>query len=67
MDKKGFKTRYEQDEYFRRFINESSALSHLPIEDINDGLKHIEDKFEFEDENGENFKNDFILGQQAPD
>ena len=60
VDKKGFKKRYEQDEYFRRFINESSALSHLPIEDINDGLKHIEDKFEFEDENGENFKNDFI-------
>ena len=60
VDRKGLKTRYEQDEFFRRFINECSALSHLPIGDIKDGLKHIEDKFVFEDQNAVDFKIEFL-------
>ena len=60
VDRKGLKTRYEQDEFFRRFINECSALSHLPIGDIKDGLKHIEDKFVFEDQNAADFKIEFL-------
>ena len=60
MERKGFKTRYENDEYFKRFINECSALGHLPIEDIDLGIKYIENKYNFDDEAGNTFKEDFI-------
>ena len=60
VDRNGFKTQYEQNENFRRFINECSAISHLPTNDVEEGLKHIENKFNFEDEDIEKFKNEFI-------
>ena len=60
VDQKGFKTRYENDEFFSEFINQCSALAHLPIEDIELGLEHIEMKFAFEDEEATVFKQDFI-------
>ena len=41
VDKNGLKSHYENDEYFREFINQCSALSHLPIEDIEEGLSYI--------------------------
>ena len=60
VERKGFKTRYETDEFFNEFINQCSALSHLPTEDIERGLEEINKKFIFEDERGEEFKKDFI-------
>ena len=60
VDKKGFKTRYETDKMFNQFIKESGALVHLPLEDLIDGLKHIEEKFVFKDIKGEEFKSYFI-------
>ena len=60
VDKKGFKTRYENDEYFHEFINQASGLAHLPIADIEEGLEAVNNKFEFEDEEGAKFKIDFI-------
>ena len=53
MEKRGFKTRYENDEFFNEFMNQCSALSHLPTKDVEKGLEEIEKKFVFEDEKGE--------------
>ena len=36
------------------------ALAHLPLEDLSDGIKHIEEKFAFEDDKGKEFKLYFI-------
>ena len=60
MDKKGFKTRYEIDELFYEFMNQCSALAHLPTDDIENGLDEIDSKFVFEDTEAFEFKNDFI-------
>ena len=60
VDRNGFKTQYERNENFRKFINECSALSHLPIDDVEEGLKHIDDKYHFEDDNTQKFKDEFI-------
>ena len=58
--KKGFKSRYENDEYFHEFINQASGLAHLPIADIEKGLETVENAFEFDDDEATEFKNDFI-------
>ena len=34
VDRKGFKTMYDNDEHFKSFINQCSSMSHLPIEDV---------------------------------
>ena len=60
VDKKGFKTRYENDDYFHEFINQACGLAHLPIADIEDGLDYIENKFTFDDDKAIEFKADFI-------
>ena len=60
VDKKGLKSRYENDERFRSFINETSAVSFLPIADVEDGLKHVERKYNFDDEKAQVFKNEFL-------
>ena len=60
VDRKGLKTRYENDEYFRRFINETSAISLLPIADVEEGLKHVDKKYNFEDNKAQDFKKDFL-------
>ena len=59
-DWKGFKSRYEKDEHIHNFINQSSAVSHLPIALVEKGLKHVESKFQFEDEKAQTFKADFM-------
>ena len=59
-DKKGFKTRYEKDTKFRNFINECSAIAHLPEDKLEEGLNGIEEKYKFEDEKGEEFKEYFL-------
>ena len=60
VDKKGFKTRYENDEHFQAFINQCSALSSLPLDDLEEGLEHINKKIVFEDERAQNFKEEFL-------
>ena len=55
VDKKGFKTRYETDKTFNNFIKQCGALALLPLEDLSDGIKHIEEKFAFEDNKGKEF------------
>ena len=60
VDKKGFKTMYENDMYFNEFVNQCSGLAHLPIVDVEHGLKFIEEKFNFEDERTNSFKDEFI-------
>ena len=59
-DRKGFKSRYEKDEHFHNFINQSSAVFYLPIALVEKGLKHVESKFQFEDEKAQTFKADFM-------
>ena len=56
VDRSGFKVDYENNEHFKNFINQTSALAHLPIEDVEDGLSFIEQKFIFTDIRLENFK-----------
>ena len=60
VDKSGFKTIYENDQHFYEFINHCGALAHLPIEDLEMGLKLIQDKFHFQDERTAKFKIDFL-------
>ena len=60
VDRNGFKTRYQNDEKFNNFINELSALSHLPIDDIEEGLEDVNKRFEFDDEEAKTFKIDMI-------
>ena len=60
VDKHHFKTRYENDPVFEQFIKECGALAHLPLEDLEKGLEHIENKYVFEDDKGNEFKDYFI-------
>ena len=60
VDKNGMKTVYEKNEQFRKLINDCSALSFLPIEDIEEGLQHIDRKFTFTDEKLMDFKQEFL-------
>ena len=60
VERNGMKTVYENYEKFRKFINRASALSFLPIEDIEEGLAELGQKFTFEDGNVETFKKKFI-------
>ena len=45
---------------FNQFIKECGAIAHLPLEDLTDGINHVEEKFVFEDLKGEEFKSYFI-------
>ena len=45
VNKRGLHTEYERNEILRKFVNECSALSFLPIEYIEKGLNHIEMKY----------------------
>ena len=60
VDRKGFKTKYENDEHFKSFINQCSSFSHLPIEDVEKGLEYIRKKFNFKDERTTEFKEEFL-------
>ena len=60
VDKKHFKTRYENDPEFQKFVKECGALAHLPLDDLEKGIKHIEEKFAFEDEKANDFKGYFL-------
>ena len=60
VDKHGFKTRYSKDSYFKSFINVCGSIAHLPVEDINDALKNIEECYQFEDEKATTFKSYFL-------
>ena len=42
VDKKHFKTRYENDPEFQKFVKECGALAHLPLDDLEKGIKHKE-------------------------
>ena len=60
VDKRHFKTRYENDLKFQQFIKECGALAHLPLEDLEEGLAKIEDKHIFEDDEANSFKEYFL-------
>ena len=60
VDRNDFKNIYETDEIFMAFINQASGISHLPIADVEDGLKFIEDTFDFDDNDASTFKDDFL-------
>ena len=60
VDKKGFKSRYEKDMKFRKFINECSSIAHLPEELLEVAVDHIDQKYVFEDEKTQRFKDYFI-------
>ena len=60
VDRNGLKVTYENDSHFRKFINQSSALSFLPIEDIEIGLDYLDNKFVFDDARAHSFKLDFV-------
>ena len=50
VDKSGLKTRYENDEKFSKFLAEMSSISFLPIADVEEGLKHVDKKYNFADD-----------------
>ena len=60
VDKKGMKNRYEEDYNFRNFVNECSAVAHLPEDVLETAVDYIEKKYNFEDEKADKFKNYFI-------
>ena len=60
VDKKGFKSRYEKDMKFRKFINECSSIAHLPEELLEVAVDHLDKKYMFEDEKTKRFKEYFI-------
>ena len=60
VDRSRFKTRYESDENFQHFIKSCGALAHLPLEDLEKGINKIENGFDFDDEEAENFKSVFL-------
>ena len=60
VDKSHFKSRYENDQLFQNFIKECGALAHCPLEDIEKGLDHIENKFIFDDDEAYEFKEKFL-------
>ena len=60
VEKKGFKTRCENDEKFNNFIAEISSISFLPIADVEEGLKHVDKKYNFDDEKAQRFKTEFV-------
>ena len=60
VDKKGFKSRYEKDMKFRKFINECSYNAHLPEELLEVAVDHLDKKYVFEDEKTKRFKEYFI-------
>ena len=45
---------------FRKSVKECVALAHLPLDVLEKGLKHIEEKFEFEDEKANAFEGYFL-------
>ena len=55
VSKKGMKKRYEEDENFRNFVDEFSAIAHLPEDVIETALEYIEKKYNFEDEKADKF------------
>ena len=60
VEKKGFKTRCENDENFNKFIAEISSISFLPIADVEEGLEHVDKKHKFDDEKAQKFKREFV-------
>ena len=60
VEKSHFKTRYEKDLSFQYFIKECGALAHCPLNDIEEGLRIIEAKYNFDDDEGQEFKAYFI-------
>ena len=60
VDRNGFKMMYQNDEHFKSFINQCSSLSQLPIEDVQEGLDDIRERFNFSDERNSEFKDDLL-------
>ena len=57
VDKKHFKTRYENDPEFQK---ECVDLPHRPLDVLEKGLKQMEEKFKFKDEKANAFKGYFL-------
>ena len=55
IEKKGFKSQYHNNEHFQNFINQTSAMSHLPIQEL-----ETMEKFHFDDEQFSEFKTDHL-------
>ena len=60
VKRKGFKIRCENDDKFNNFIAEISSIFFLPIADVEEGLKHVDEKYNFEDEKAQKFKTEFV-------
>ena len=60
VDKKHFKNRYENAPHFQSFVKECGALAHLPLDDLENGLEHIENKLSFDDEEANDVKVYFL-------
>ena len=54
------KSRYEKDENLQHFVKVCGAMAHLPLEDMEKGLKFIDEKYDFDDEELANFKIHFL-------
>ena len=57
---KGFSKQFEDFPDFRKFVKSSIALSHLPLEDLEEGLEYLKGMV-ISDEKCNEFKNDYFL------
>ena len=55
------KNTYENDEYFRTFVKHATAISSLPSYKLIDGFNYLQEEFNFEEENEQKFKIEFLI------
>ena len=60
VDQKRMKMHYENNDKFRKFIKQATALSSLPLEDLQTGVDWLKDNVHFDDEEETIFKIEFF-------
>ena len=60
VDQKHMKTNYENNEVFRKFIKQATALSSLPLDDLETWVNWLKENVHFDTEKEDTFKNEFI-------
>ena len=61
VDTKRMKNTYENYEYFRTFVKHATAISSLPSDKLIDGFNYLQEEFNFEEENKQKFKIEFLI------
>ena len=61
VDTKRMNNTYKNDEYFRTFVKHATAISSLPSDKLIDGFDYLQEEFNFEEENKQKFKIEFLI------